>query len=187
MAAYERFAGVYDRLNRAVDYDRYGDYLCGLLARFGVVEGLVLDLACGTGQMAVRLVRRGYEVIGVDASVDMLCQARETLAAAGADCLLLNQRMEALDLYGTVGGCVCTFDSLNHLPELEAVRAAVERVALFLEPGGVFVFDVNTPFKHEQVLGDRTFVLEDDGCYLVWQNAYDPDTCTVELTLDLFE
>lgn len=186
--SYACLSAYYDSLTEDVDYQSRADYLWGFLKQYKIQDGILLDLACGTGQMSLLFAQKGYEVIGVDASPEMLCQARENVMAAGQDNILfLCQRMEELDLYGTVRSCICTLDSLNHLTTPEQVLTAFKKVALFLEPGGVFLFDVNTPYKHRQVLGDHCFVLEDEALYLVWQNQYDSSTETVEITLDLFE
>ena len=186
MSAYEVFAEWYDLLTEDVDYPARSRYLCGILAQYGVRDGLLLDLACGTGSLSVLLSRAGYDVIGVDGSADMLCIARQKAQDAGEQILFLCQQMQQLDLYGTIRSAVCMLDSLNHLPSLSDVREAIRRVALFLEPGGVFVFDVNTPYKHRTVLGDNVFVRQADGLFLVWQNAFsEPDT--VQITLDFFE
>ncbi|MBR3094941.1 MAG: methyltransferase domain-containing protein [Clostridia bacterium] len=145
----------------------------------------MLDLACGTGTLTALLAQRGYDVIGADASPEMLAVASEKLAAAGADAVLLCQKMEELDLYGTIDAAVCTLDSLNHITDEAAFREALRRAALFMNDGGVFLFDVNTPYKHEHVLGDNTFVYDLDEVFCVWQNAYDPETKTTDVTLDL--
>lgn len=184
MSGYADFAAFYDRLTDDVGYPQRAAYLAGLLAENGVAKGAVLDLACGTGSLTLELSKCGYEMIGVDISPDMLCAAREK--CAGEDVLFLCQPMEALDLYGTVNAAICTLDSLNHVTDPDVLREVFRRVALFLEPGGLFLFDVNTPYKHRAVLGDHIFVYDLEGLYCVWQNAYDPQDDTVEITLDFF-
>lgn len=186
MAGYSELAYCYDALTENADYAARCDVLCDLLAVHGAGEGILLDLACGTGTLTAMLAKRGYEVIGVDASPEMLAIAREKLAAAGADAVLLCQKMEELDLYGTIDAAVCTLDSLNHITDEAAFKEALRRVALFMNDGGVFLFDVNTPYKHERVLADNTFVYDLDDVFCVWQNAYDPKTKMTDVTLDLF-
>ena len=186
MAGYEAFASVYDALTGNVDYETLGAYLCDLLAANGVGRGILLDLACGTGTLSELFARRGYDVIGVDASEDMLAAAQEKKLEAGFDALFLYQRMEELDLFGTIDAAVCTLDSLNHLTNEAAFREALRRVALFMNDGGLFLFDVNTPYKHAQVLASNTFVYDLDEVFCVWQNAYDAETQTTRITLDLF-
>ncbi len=183
MAGYSEFAFCYDALTENADYAARCDVLCNLLAAHGAGEGILLDLACGTGTLTAMLQKRGYDVIGVDASEEMLSLARQKLDAGA---VLLCQNMETLDLYGTIDAAVCTLDSLNHITDEAAFREALRRVALFMNDGGVFLFDVNTPYKHEQVLGDNTFVYDLDDVFCVWQNSYDPGTRTTDVTLDLF-
>lgn len=159
MGGYADFAAFYDRLTDDVGYPQRADYIAELLMEHGMKKGIVLDLACGTGSLTLELSKRGYEMIGVDASPDMLCAAQEKCAQAGAEVLFLCQPMEALDLYGTVNAAVCTLDSLNHITDPDTLREVLRRVSLFLEPGGLFVFDVNTPYKHREVLGNHTLCM----------------------------
>lgn len=187
MAGYSVFAQYYDELTANVGYPKRADYLLELLARFGHQPGLTLDLACGTGSLTLELFRRGVDVYGVDASVEMLSEAREKCAEAGADILFLCQRMQVLDLYGTVNTVVCSLDSVNHLPGAEELEKAFQRVSFFLEPGGWFLFDANTPYKHEQVLGNHTFVYDMEHVYCVWQNRFHPGQGRVDISLDFFQ
>ncbi len=185
--AYEYgFANVYDKFTDPTDLNKRAAYYLRLLEENGAADGLLLDLACGTGRLSEFFIRQGYDVISVDASEDMLARARELLSQYGNRALLLQQDMRKLDLYGTVRACVCALDSVNHLINPEDVQAAFNNVSLFLEPGGVFVFDVNTIYKHKNVLANNTFVFEDDTDYLVWQNEYDDASQTVQMLLDVF-
>lgn len=186
MKSYSIFANYYDRLTDNVGYPVRADYLAGLLARFGLHRGILLDLACGTGSLSVALAKRGFEVIGVDASPEMLSIAAEKNAAAQTEILFLCQKMQRLDLYGTIDAAVCTLDSLNHLVRPQEVQETLRRVSLFLNPGGIFLFDVNTPYKHQFVLGENTFVYDLDDVYCVWQNEFIPLTCTTAISLDFF-
>ena len=142
-------------------------------------------MACGTGSLSVELSRLGYEVIAVDASEQMLSIAQQKSYDEEQQILFLNQRMETLDLYGTINACVCALDSLNHLTTVSALKKAIARVSLFLEPGGVFVFDMNTPYKHKVLLGDNSYVYEDENTVCVWRNQTDDELLT-EITLDFF-
>ena len=185
--AYEReFASVYDRFTDNVEYRKRADYILHLLQNGGVKEGILLDVACGTGTLTSLLCHKGYEIIAVDHSPDMLQIARQRLREADPDALVLCQDMRSLDLYGTVDAAVCTLDSVNHLTELEDVQKAIASIGLFLRPGGLFVFDVNTVYKHERVLSGNTFVFEDEEAYLVWQNGECDETGKVEIMLDIF-
>lgn len=185
--SYGVFSEFYDALTANVSYDTVSQVLSSLLTRYGKSRGLLLDLACGTGSVSVRLAQKGYEVIGVDLSPEMLSEAQNKAYSAGQNILFLCQDMTALDLYGTVDAAVCTLDGLCHLPDEESVFAALQKVSLFMNPGGVFLFDVNSVYKHRAVLGNNTFVYDTDDVYCVWQNTLLPDGVTVQMDLDFFE
>lgn len=182
--SYDYFSQVYDRLMSDCDYEARADYLLGLFSRFADKPKLMLDLCCGTGSLSLELMRRGCDVIAVDASESMLCRAGEKARNAGLNMLILCQDAAELDLYGTVDGAVCTLDSVNHIVDEDDLRTVFERVSLFLEKDCLFIFDANTEYKHEQILGDNTYVIEDDGVFCVWQNSLDaPYT---DISLDFF-
>ena len=185
--SYGVFSEFYDALTANVSYDTVAQVLSSLLTRYGKGRGLLLDLACGTGSVSVRLAEKGYEVIGVDLSPEMLSEAQNKAYSAGQNILFLCQDMTALDLYGTVDAAVCTLDGLCHLPNEESVFAALQKVSLFMNPGGVFLFDVNSVYKHRAVLGNNTFVYDTDDVYCVWQNTLLSDGVTVQMDLDFFE
>lgn len=185
--SYGVFSEFYDALTANVSYDTVSQVLSSLLTRYGKSRGLLLDLACGTGSVSVRLAKKGYEVIGVDLSPEMLSEAQNKAYSAGQNILFLCQDMTALDLYGTVDAAVCTLDGLCHLPNEESVFAALQKVSLFMNPGGVFLFDVNSVYKHRAVLGNNTFVYDTDDVYCVWQNTLLSDGVTVQMDLDFFE
>lgn len=185
--SYGIFSEFYDALTANVSYDTVAQVLGSLLTRYGKGRGLLLDLACGTGSVSVRLAERGYEVIGVDLSPEMLSEAQNKAYSAGQNILFLCQDMTALDLYGTVDAAVCTLDGLCHLPDEESLSAALRKVSLFMNPGGVFLFDVNSVYKHRAVLGNNTFVYDTDDVYCVWQNTLLSDGVTVQMDLDFFE
>ena len=185
--SYGVFSEFYDALTANVSYDTVSQVLSSLLTRYGKGRGLLLDLACGTGSVSVRLAEKGYEVIGVDLSPEMLSEAQNKAYSAGQNILFLCQDMTALDLYGTVDAAVCTLDGLCHLPDEESLSAALRKVSLFMNPGGVFLFDVNSVYKHRAVLGNNTFVYDTDDVYCVWQNTLLSDGVTVQMDLDFFE
>lgn len=184
--AYSDFASVYDRLMGDVNYKKRTDYLLKLFKKFGHTPTLLLDVACGTGGFSMELARRGIEVIGTDMSEDMLSAAREKSADEGLDILYLCQKAEELDLYGTVDGAICLMDSINHITDKRTLAAAFKKISLFLEPQKLFIFDVNTPYKHEKVLSNNTFVLDEEGVYCVWQNSFDRKKLETIITLDFF-
>lgn len=187
MSGYGSFSDVYDILTQNVNYPQRAEYIADLLADNGIRGGILLDLACGTGKLSAEMAERGFEVIGVDASGDMLSIAMNNAYENGVNILFLCQTMQQLDLYGTINACVCTLDSINHLTDKQDVQTAFDKVSLFTESGGIFIFDVNTLFKHREVLADNTFVYDMDEVYCVWQNTFDEATDTVQIDLDIFE
>ena len=184
MASYSAFAAYYDSFCENVDYSARAKYFDANLTKNSSTRGLLLDLACGTGSLSCELSAMGYDVIAVDASSDMLAVARQKAEDRGQNITLLNQRMEDLDLYGTVDCCVCALDSINHITSITALRRAFKRVALFVVPGGRFVFDANTPFKHKKILADNAFVFEKSDTVCIWQNHTQGNK--TKITLDFF-
>ncbi len=186
MAGYGGFYCFYDRLTENVGYPARAAYFDELIRRWAARPAeLVLDLACGTGSLSLELARLGYDVIGVDGSPDMLAEAMEKKLRQQADVLFLCQDMDGLDLYGTVDAAVCALDSLNHITDAGTVQQVFDRVSLFLAPGGVFLFDVNSLYKHREILAGQTFVYDFGDLYCVWQNACE-DGETVDISLDIF-
>lgn len=186
MGNYAVFAQFYDALTANVGYARRAEYFLALLEKRGHAPGLTLDLACGTGSLTLELFRRGVDVYGVDGSVEMLSEARMKCADAGADILFLCQKMQALDLYGTVDTVICSLDSLNHLEGREEMQKVFEKVSFFMDPGGYFLFDLNTVYKHENILGNHTFVYDTGPVYCVWQNRCAAGSGRVDIQLDFF-
>jgi ubiquinone/menaquinone biosynthesis C-methylase UbiE len=136
--------------------------------------------------MSLLLAEKGYDVVGVDGSEEMLTQAQEKKLETDADVIFLCQKMEELDLFGTINAAVSTLDSINHVTDKETVKEIFRRVSLFMEDKGIFLFDVNTPYKHREILGDNTFIYDLDEVYCVWQNSTDEELLT-SISLDLFE
>ena len=184
--SYDIFSQYYDILTGNVGYEERADYYCSLFSLCGIKKGILLDLACGTGNMSVCFSGRGFEVIGVDSSVGMLSAARQKSMQQGLDILYLCQDMRSLDLYGTVDAAVCALDGLNHLPDEKSVRKAVAGVSLFMNDGGAFVFDVNTVYKHREILGNNSFIYDCDEVFCAWQNCYDEKENRVDISLDFF-
>lgn len=184
---YEEFAANYDNLTTDVDYEKRTEYMCSLFNKYGKMPTLLLDLACGTGGFSNEFAKRGVEVIGVDISPEMLDVARSNSEESGLDVLYLCQDAAHLDLFGTVDGAICCQDSLNHITDYEDLREAFKKVALFLEKDGLFIFDLNTLYKHKEVLGNNTFVVETEDLYCVWQNEFSEESGMVDIALDFFK
>lgn len=184
MEAYTGFAEVYDTFMDNIDYDFWTEYLAGLLRDFGVESGLVAELGCGTGSVTVRLADAGYDMIGIDYSEEMLAIARNK--QSGREILYLLQDMREFELYGTVRAVVSICDSMNYITEPEDLKKVFRLVNNYLERGGLFIFDLNTPYKYETVLGENTFAETRDDCCFIWENYYDGETRINEYDLNLF-
>lgn len=183
---YGNFAQFYDSLMYDVDYKKRTAYLLKLFSKYGKKPTLLLDVACGTGGFSNCFAKQGVEVIGADMSEEMLSLAREKSAELGNDILYLCQKAQELDLYGTVDGAVCCLDSLNHITDYKELCKALGKISLFLEQESLFIFDVNTEYKHKEILGDNVFVIENEDVYCVWANKLKQKNCTVDIMLDFF-
>ncbi len=183
---YESFARFYDKLTANVDYDGVAELVHKLVQQYADYKEVILDLACGTASLSERLALKGYDVVGVDSSPEMLEIAQQRLDGKDLPVTLLWQDMTELDLYGAVDCTVCLLDSLNHLKDKKQLQKAFERVAMFTCDGGLFVFDLNTEYKHRQVLADNAFNYDLDGLFCAWQNELS-DNGDVHIYLDFFE
>ena len=182
MSSYERLAASYDELTEDVDYQRRADFLERLFQRARLPVHTVLDLACGTGTMTWLLTARGYELIAVDGSEDMLAAAAAK-TGPGIPPVFLHQSMPQLDLYGTVDAAICCLDSLNYLTNPRDVQRTFERLHLFIAPGGTLIFDVNTPEKFLRLDG-QVYLDETEDAYCVWRTEFSRKICSY--WVDLF-
>lgn len=187
MASYGVFAKFYDQLTHNINYANRAAYFKQLIEKFSLNAELVVDLACGTGSLSIELKKLGYDVIGVDNSADMLSVATEKKYEQALDILFLKQDMTKLDLYGTVDVTICALDSINHITEYDKLNIVFSKVSLFSNPQALFIFDLNTVYKHREILANHTYVYDLDDVYLTWQNTFEESELMVELTLDFFE
>ena len=186
--SYFDFARFYDSLMEDARYADRADYLLSICERFDHLIGVCLDLACGTGSLSRELFARGIEVLGVDGSLDMLAEASRRAFEENCEIPYICQDMCGLTLPEAVDSCVCTLDSINHLPTAEEVQTCFDHVSRNLRQGGLFVFDVNTVYKHREVLANNAFTIENNSVFCAWQNALDEENeNTVEILLDFFE
>jgi SAM-dependent methyltransferase len=219
MQAYTGFAQVYDIFMDNVPYDAWTDYLAGLLQEYGVKEGLVLELGCGTGKVTRRLALKGYDMIGIDLSDEMLEIAREkeyeedswsedseyydsetldkeqnetespesvTSQNIRKPILYLQQDMREFELYGTVNAAVSICDSMNYITSEEDLMNVFKLVNNYLEPGGIFIFDMNTEYKYKNLLGDNTIAENREDCSFIWENYYDAEKQINEYNMTIF-
>ena len=185
--AYEYLAQCYDQFTEDVGYSRWADYVEKHFARSKLPIHTVLDLACGTGSLTRLLAQRGYEMIGADLSEEMLAQAAEKCRGVGdPEPIFLHQAMEDLDLYGTIDACVCCLDSVNYVTRSGKLARAFQRVHTFLMPGGLFLFDINTPDKLRGLDG-QMFLDETEDAYCVWRAEYSPRRRVCTYGMDIFQ
>ncbi|MBE5902278.1 MAG: class I SAM-dependent methyltransferase [Lachnospiraceae bacterium] len=185
MEAYTGFAEVYDIFMDNVPYEKWAAYLTELLKEYGVEDGLVCELGCGTGKMTELLSKKGYDMIGIDASYEMLDIASRIRNEEG-DILYLCQDMREMELYGTVRGVVSVCDSLNYLMSEEDLLTTFSLVNNYLDPGGIFIFDMNTEYKYRELLGEKTICENRESCSFIWENYYDETERINEYDLTLF-
>ena len=199
MEAYCGFAEVYDELMDNVPYEQWSRRLQDLIEKYGVSKperdaqdtlaserNLVLDMGCGTGILTEMMYRKGYDMIGVDFSEDMLNIAMEKKAKSGDNILYLCQDMRELELYSTVGTVYSVCDSLNYILDEEELAEVFKLVNNYLYPGGVFIFDFNTTYKYREVIGDATIAENRENCSFIWENYYDPEKEINEYDLTVF-
>lgn len=168
---YNRFAYLYDELINDVNYKEWLDYYFKIFQRYGLKPKLGLDLGCGTGNLTTLFADKGVEMTGIDLSEDMLMVAREK--AEGRDILYLNQDMCEFELYGTVDFIVSSLDCINYITDKRDLLKVMKLANNYLNPGGIFIFDINTPYKLENITGNNTFILENDEVFCSWQNEFD--------------
>jgi ubiquinone/menaquinone biosynthesis C-methylase UbiE len=187
MNCYDALAANYDALTGDVEYEKRADYLEKLFQKSKIPVKTVLDLACGTGTMTWILTGRGYEMIGVDASEEMLAAAMEKSGSVeGVAPIFLHQSMPKLDLYGTVDAAICCLDSLNYLTNPKDVQRTFDRLRLFIAPGGLLVFDINTVEKLSALDG-QVFLDETEDTYCVWRAEYDEERKICSYFMDIFQ
>lgn len=194
--AYTSFAAVYDTFMDDTPYAEWSAYLASLLEEYGQIElpqdenlraeaNCILDLGCGTGVMTEMMAQKGYDMIGIDNSMEMLELAQERKNEIGSDTLYLLQDMRDFSLYGTVGAVISVCDSINYLLDAEDLLVCFKLVNNYLYPKGLFIFDFNTVYKYEQI-GDSVIAENREDCSFIWENSYDPETQMNQYDLTLF-
>ncbi len=210
MEAYTDFASVYDTFMDDTPYAEWAEYIIGLLKKYGTdgsreeeagpgdetervhrealaaERNVVVDLGCGTGTLTELLADAGYDMIGIDSSQEMLNLALEKKERSGREILYLQQDMREFELYGVAGAFVSVCDSLNYLLEEEEIIETFRLVNNYLYPGGIFVFDFNTVYKYETVIGDATIAENREECSFIWENYYDAEGQINEYDITVF-
>ena len=186
MEMYEDFALVYDRFMDETPYEEWCQFVVGRLKQDQITDGILLDLGCGTGSMTELLAKQGYDMIGVDLSDSMLDIAIEKRAQSGHNILYLQQDMREFELYGTVKAAVSICDSMNYILEKEDLVQVFKLVNNYLDPSGIFIFDMNTEYKYTHLLADGTFAENREESSFIWENFYDEEERINEYDLTLF-
>ena len=186
MEAYTSFAKVYDTFMDNVPYEEWADYIEDRLKEYGIEDGLVLDLGCGTGSITEKMAEKGYDMIGVDYSGEMLEIAMEKREESGHDILYLMQDMREFELYGTVRAIISACDSVNYILDDDDLEEVFRLVNNYLDPEGIFLFDFNTEYKYKEILGNQTIAEEREECSFIWDNFYDEEEQVNEYQLTLF-
>lgn len=172
MEAYTGFAEVYDTFMDNIPYEEWTEYIKELLTEYGVDNGLVLDLGCGTGSITELMAKEGYDMIGIDNSEEMLSIAMEKREKSGYNILYLCQDMREFELYGTVRAIISICDSVNYIMEEDGLLEVFKLVNNYLDPGGIFIFDLNTLYKYSNIMGDTVIAENRDNCSFIWENYY---------------
>jgi len=186
MDAYHALAASYDRLTNDVDYEATVEFYLQILEREGIHPRTVVDLACGTGSVTKLLAGKGYDVIGVDMSEEMLTEALQKVQDMENPPRFVCQTLQRLYLARGVDMAVCALDSLDYITDPDDCAEAIRRTYKALNPGGIFIFDVNTPEKL-RAMDDQVFLDEDDDVYCIWRGEFDQDTNICTYAMDLFQ
>lgn len=184
--SYTGFAYIYDQLMDDVDYDQWIDYIEKIFKKYHATPHLILELACGTGNICIRLAQRGYDMIGIDLSQDMLNVAVPKAKELEVNVLFLHQDMRSFELYGTVDAIICMLDSINYITNRKDLIRVFQLVRNYLNPGGLFIFDINTEYKLREILGNNTFVVDEEDIFYVWENHFDKKKKMGEFFLTFF-
>ncbi len=182
---YNKFADIYDKL-QDIDYNSFVIYYEKIFSLNNIKPSLVLDLGCGTGNITIPMAKKGYDMIGVDLSANMLDIAANKSRDAELDILLLNQDMTDFELYGTVDAAICALDGVNYLTDDGDLDKLFALIHNYLNPGGIFIFDINTEYKLKTILANNTFVYDKDDIYFIWNNSYEENDKICYFDLDFF-
>ena len=173
---YNTFSNIYDLVMRDTPYEHWVNFYQAVFKKFGKKPELILDMGCGTGNITTKLADAGYDMIGLDASVGMLSRAREK----NSEILYLNMDMTDFELYGTVDAMVSALDCINYITEdIDKVFALVKN---YLNPGGLFIFDINSPYKLRHILGNETIVCDEEDIFYVWENELEEHFCHFDIS-----
>ncbi len=188
MSSYAKFAKIYDSLMKEdTDYEKWADYIEDIFKKYNKNPKIVCDLACGTGNFTIPLAKRGYDMIGVDKSLDMLSIAREKALQANLDIIFLEQSFSRLDLYGGCDAFLCMIDGFNYVLTPKTLFDIAKRIkTCFLEKDGIFIFDISSSFKLKSYIGNKTFIYDKDAIFYSWENKFHEKTSISDMYINFF-
>lgn len=186
MENYTGYATVYDISMEHIPYDKWADYVDNILKQHGINKGLILELGCGTGNMTRKMAAKGYDMIGIDYSEEMLSVARQKSEASDDGILYLCQDMREFELYGTVVAIICVCDSMNYMINEDDLSKVFHLVSNYLDPSGLFIFDMDTEYLYREVLGDTTTYMSHESGDFIWENIFHPEEMINEVNLSLY-
>ena len=188
MSSYSEFAAYYDRLmNEDINYNHIADFIENIFIQHDISPELVCDLACGTGNITIPMAKRGYEMIAVDKSFQMLDEARKKASGENLDILFLNQNISKLDLFGTCDAFLCMIDGINYIINPQSLVFMFSRIKkCFINPGGLFMFDISSAYKLSEIIGNNTFIYDGDDLFYTWENKFHKDKKLSEMYLNFF-
>lgn len=188
MNSYTNFAGYYDRLmTEDINYEQIADFIENIFTEYDIEPQLVADLACGTGNITIPMAKRGYEMIGVDKSVEMLEVARDKASGENQDILFLNQSITKLDLFGTCDAFLCMIDGVNYIINPKSLENMFKKISTcFINPNGVFIFDISSFYKLSKTISNNTFIHDGDDIFYSWENKYYNKKHLSEMYLNFF-
>ncbi len=184
--AYSDFAAVYDELMDNIPYEEWFNYLHGLLTEYGITDGIVAELGCGTGNITELMAKAGYDMIGIDNSISMLEIANTKKALSGSNSLYLCQDMREYELYGTVSAIISLCDSINYIYEPDELLEVLKLSNNYLDTDGIMIFDFHTRYYYKNIVADATIAEDRDNISFIWDNYYDDEADINELALSLF-
>lgn len=186
MEIYNAFAKVYDTFMEDTPYERWIAFIEEKIKEQGIIPHIMCELGCGTGKMTEFFAQKGIEMIGIDYSEEMLMVARENALEKDLNILYLLQDMSEFELYGTVDIIYSSCDSINYLTEEEAVLNTFKLVNNYLEHKGLFIFDMNTPYKYKEVLGEKVFAEQTEKAAYIWENYFDEEEHINEFSVNFY-
>ncbi|MGI6112727.1 MAG: class I SAM-dependent DNA methyltransferase [Mahellales bacterium] len=182
---YKRLAYVYDSLMKDVNYDQWIEFILDVLQKHSLTYGSILELGCGTGNITIPLAQRGYSLVGVDISGDMLAVAKDKAIQKGLDILLIQQDILDLNIPMMFDCLLSTCDCINYILDIQALAKLLKKLYNILNKDGIFIFDINSPYRIKEI-NNNTFIWDRNGIYYVWEGSFNKQTKVCEYYITFF-